>query len=202
MNIFSINSFKRLYFQVDQVFYIEMVQDLWEDYKFFNYDQKFLLFKKVGDKYIIVDVKGWMYEMEIDVQFYGMFFLFEFFLVVGDGNVLNVELMCYWCNLFQISGSFCFLQVLLLVFLEFGEISQIKNMEVSIFVIEFVDGYLVWLIVILWKILLLNLFEVNQVLDQELFNFFLILWVEDEDDISGEYYVIYLIGWCCFQFRM
>ncbi|VBB76066.1 Putative phosphate-non-repressible acid phosphatase precursor [Podospora comata] len=202
MNIPSINSLKRPYSQVDQAPYTEMVQDLREDYKPSNHDQKLLSFKKVGDKHTIVDAKGRMHEMEIDAQLHGMFFLSEFPSAAGDGNVLNAELTCYRRNLFQISGSLCFPQVPLSVLLESGETSQIKNMEVSISAIESVDGHPVRLIVIPWKTPPPNSPEVNQAPDQEPPNLPLIPWAEDEDDTSGEHYAIYPIGWRRLQFRI
>lgn len=202
MNIPSINSLKRSYSQVDQAPYTEMVQDLRDDYKPNNHDQKLLSFKKVGDKHTIVDGKGRIHEMEIDAQLHGMFFLSEFPSSAGDGNVLNAELTCYRRNLFQISGSLCFPQIPLSVLLESGETSLIKNMEVSISAIESVDQHPVRLIVIPWKTPPPNSPEVNQAPDQEPPNLPLIPWAEDEDDTSGEHYAIYPIGWRRLQFRI
>lgn len=202
MNIPSINSLKRPYSQVDQAPYTEMVQDLREDYKPANHDQKLLSFKKVGDKHTIVDAKGRIHEMEIDAQLHGMFFLSEFPSATGDGNVLNAELTCYRRNLFQISGSLCFPQIPLSVLLESGETSQIKNMEVSISAIESVDGHPVRLIVIPWKTPPPNSPEVNQAPDQEPPTLPLIPWSEEEEETGGDHYAIYPIGWRRLQFRM
>jgi len=202
MTIPSINSLKRTYSQVDQAPYTEMVQDLREDYKPNNQDQKLLSFRKIGDKHTIVDAKGRIHEMEIDAQLHGMFFLSEFPSATGDGNVVNAELTCYRRNLFQISGSLCFPQIPLSVLLESGETSLIKNMEVSISAIESVDGNPVRLIVIPWKTPPPNSPEVNQAPDQEPPNLPLIPWAEDEDDTSGEHYAIYPIGWRRLQFRI
>lgn len=204
MNIPSINSLKRPYSQVDQAPYTEMVQDLREDYKPPNHDQKLLSFKKVGDKHTIVDAKGRIHEMEIDAQLHGMFFLSEFPSTAGDGNgsVLNAELTCYRRNLFQISGSLCFPQIPLSVLLESGETSQIKNMEVSISSIESVDGHPVRLIVIPWKTPPPNSPEANQAPDQEPPTLPLIPWSEEEEEAGGDHYAIYPIGWRRLQFRM
>ncbi|GAB1314173.1 heterokaryon incompatibility protein [Madurella fahalii] len=202
MNIPSINSLKRPYSQVDQAPYTEMVQDLREDYKPANHDQKLLSFKKVGDKHTIVDAKGRIHEMEIDAQLHGMFFLSEFPSATGDGNVLNAELTCYRRNLFQISGSLCFPQIPLSVLLESGETSQIKNMEVSISAIESVDGHPVRLIVIPWKTPPPNSPEVNQAPDQEPPTLPLIPWSEEEEETGGDHYAIYPIGWRRLQFRI
>ncbi|KAK4162770.1 transcription factor vib-1 [Cladorrhinum sp. PSN259] len=202
MTIPSINSLKRPYSQVDQAPYTEMVQDLREDYKPNNQDQKLLSFRKIGDKHTIVDSKGRIHEMEIDAQLHGMFFLSEFPSATGDGNVVNAELTCYRRNLFQISGSLCFPQIPLSVLLESGETSLIKNMEVSISAIESVDGNPVRLIVIPWKTPPPNSPEVNQAPDQEPPNLPLIPWAEEEDDTSGEHYAIYPIGWRRLQFRI
>lgn len=204
MNIPGINSLKRPYSQVDQAPYTEMVQDLREDYKPPNHDQKLLSFKKVGDKHTIVDAKGRIHEMEIDAQLHGMFFLSEFPSAAGDGNgsVLNAELTCYRRNLFQISGSLCFPQIPLSVLLESGETSQIKNMEVSISSIESVDGHPVRLIVIPWKTPPPNSPEANQAPDQEPPTLPLIPWSEEEEETGGDHYAIYPIGWRRLQFRM
>jgi hypothetical protein len=202
MNIPSINSLKRPYSQVDQAPYTEMVQDLRDDYKPPNHDQKLLSFKKVGDKHTIVDAKGRIHEMEIDAQLHGMFFLSEFPSSAGDGNVLNAELTCYRRNLFQISGSLCFPQIPLSVLLESGETSQIKNMEVSISSIESVDGHPVRLIVIPWKTPPPNSPETNQAPDQEPPTLPLIPPSEEEEETGGDHYAIYPIGWRRLQFRM
>ncbi|KAK4127806.1 p53-like transcription factor [Parathielavia appendiculata] len=202
MNIPSINSLKRPYSQVDQAPYTEMVQDLRDDYKPPNHDQKLLSFKKVGDKHTIVDTKGRIHEMEIDAQLHGMFFLSEFPSATGDGNGLNAELTCYRRNLFQISGSLCFPQIPLSVLLESGETSQIKNMEVSISAIESVDGHPVRLIVIPWKTPPPNSPEANQAPDQEPPTLPLIPPSEEEDETGGDHYAIYPIGWRRLQFRI
>ncbi|KAK4250264.1 hypothetical protein C7999DRAFT_12013 [Corynascus novoguineensis] len=202
MNIPSINSLKRPYSQVDQAPYTEMVQDLREDYKPPNHDQKLLSFKKVGDKHTIVDAKGRIHEMEIDAQLHGMFFLSEFPSTAGDGNVLNAELTCYRRNLFQISGSLCFPQIPLSVLLESGETSQIKNMEVSISAIESVDGHPVRLIVIPWKTPPPNSPETSQAPDQEPPTLPLIPPSEEEEETGGDHYAIYPIGWRRLQFRI
>jgi hypothetical protein len=202
MNIPSINSLKRPYSQVDQAPYTEMVQDLRDDYKPPNHDQKLLSFKKVGDKHTIVDAKGRIHEMEIDAQLHGMFFLSEFPSGAGDGNVLNAELTCYRRNLFQISGSLCFPQIPLSVLLESGETSQIKNMEVSISAIESVDGHPVRLIVIPWKTPPPNSPEANQAPDQEPPTLPLIPPSEEEEETGADHYAIYPIGWRRLQFRM
>jgi hypothetical protein len=71
MNIPSINSLKRPYSQMESggaAPYTEMVQDLRDEYKPPNHDQKLLSFKKVGDKHTIVDAKGRIHEIEIDAQ--------------------------------------------------------------------------------------------------------------------------------------
>ena len=206
-NIPSINSLKRPYSQVDQPPYQEIVQDLREDYKpsaAVNQDQKLLSFKKVGDKNTIVDSKGRIFEMEIDAQLHGMFFLSEFPSGAPDnGSGLNAELTCYRRNLFQISGSICFPQTPLSVLLETGEASPIKNMEVSISAIESVDGHPVRLIVIPWKTPPPNAPDVNQLPDQEPPPLPLIPWGEDDSpDASGDHYAIYPIGWRRLQFRM
>ncbi|KAH6636951.1 hypothetical protein F5144DRAFT_201881 [Chaetomium tenue] len=202
MNIPSINSLKRPYSQVDQAPYTEMVQDLRDDYKPPNHDQKLLSFKKVGDKHTIVDAKGRIHEMEIDAQLHGMFFLSEFPSGAGDGNALNAELTCYRRNLFQISGSLCFPQIPLSVLLESGETSQIKNMEVSISAIESVDGHPVRLIVIPWKTPPPNSPETNQAPDQEPPTLPLIPPSEEEEENGGDHYAIYPIGWRRLQFRI
>jgi hypothetical protein len=202
MNIPSINSLKRPYSQVDQAPYTEMVQDLRDDYKPANHDQKLLSFKKVGDKHTIVDGKGRIHEIEIDAQLHGMFFLSEFPSATGDGNVLSAELTCYRRNLFQISGSICFPQIPLSVLLESGETSQIKSMEVSISAIESVDGHPVRLIVIPWKTPPPNSPEVNQAPDQEPPTLPLIPPSEEEEENGGDHYAIYPIGWRRLQFRM
>ncbi|KAL2132313.1 hypothetical protein VTI74DRAFT_3949 [Chaetomium olivicolor] len=202
MNIPSINSLKRPYSQVDQAPYTEMVQDLRDEYKQPNHDQKLLSFKKVGDKHTIVDAKGRMHEIEIDAQLHGMFFLSEFPSAAGDGNVLNAELTCYRRNLFQISGSICFPQIPLSVLLESGETSQIKNMEVSISAIESVDGHPVRLIVIPWKTPPPNSPEINQAPDQEPPTLPLIPPSEEEEETGGDHYAIYPIGWRRLQFRI
>ncbi|KAK4237823.1 hypothetical protein C8A03DRAFT_34195 [Achaetomium macrosporum] len=202
MNIPSINSLKRPYSQVDQAPYTEMVQDLRDDYKPPNHDQKLLSFKKVGDKHTIVDGKGRIHEIEIDAQLHGMFFLSEFPSAAGDGNVLSAELTCYRRNLFQISGSICFPQIPLSVLLESGETSQIKNMEVSISAIESVDGHPVRLIVIPWKTPPPNSPEVNQAPDQEPPTLPLIPPPEEEEETGGDHYAIYPIGWRRLQFRI
>lgn len=202
MNIPSINSLKRPYSQVDQAPYTEMVQDLREDYKPPNHDQKLLSFRKVGDKHTIVDSKGRIHEMEIEAQLHGMFFLSEFPTTTSDGSVMNAELTCYRRNLFQISGSLCFPQIPLSVLLESGETSQIKNMEVSISAVESVDGHPVRLIVIPWKTPPPNAPEVNQSPDQEPPTLPLIPWSEEGEDNGGDHYAIYPIGWRRLQFRM
>ncbi|KAH6626204.1 hypothetical protein B0J18DRAFT_443768 [Chaetomium sp. MPI-SDFR-AT-0129] len=202
MSIPSINSLKRPYSQVDQAPYTEMVQDLRDDYKPPNHDQKLLSFKKVGDKHTIVDGKGRMHEMEIDAQLHGMFFLSEFPTTPGDGNVLNAELTCYRRNLFQISGSLCFPQIPLSVLLDSGETSQIKNMEVSISAIESVDGHPVRLIVIPWKTPPPNSPEANQAPDQEPPTLPLIPPSDEEEETGGDHYAIYPIGWRRLQFRI
>ncbi|AEO62660.1 transcription factor-like protein [Thermothielavioides terrestris NRRL 8126] len=202
MSIPSINSLKRPYSQVDQAPYTEMVQDLRDDYKPPNHDQKLLSFRKVGDKHTIVDAKGRIHEMEIDAQLHGMFFLSEFPSTTSDGTVLNAELTCYRRNLFQISGSLCFPQIPLSVLLDSGETSQIKNMEVSISAIESVDGHPVRLIVIPWKTPPPNAPEVNQAPDQEPPTLPLIPPSEEEEETGGDHYAIYPIGWRRLQFRM
>jgi len=212
MNIPSINSLKRSYSQVDQgagTPYTEMVQDLRDDYKPNNHDQKLLSFKKVGDKHTIVDNKGRIHEMEIDAQLHGMFFLSEFPAGGGPegggppGGPLNAELTCYRRNLFQISGSLCFPQIPLSVMMpETGETSQIKNMEVSISAIESVDGHPVRLIVIPWKTPPPNSPEVNQAPDQEPPPLPLIPWSDEDEENGGDHYAIYPIGWRRLQFRM
>ncbi|KAK3378439.1 heterokaryon incompatibility protein [Podospora didyma] len=205
MNIPSITSLKRSYSQVDQTPYTEMVQDLRDDYKPANHDQKLLSFKKVGDKHTIVDQKGRIHEMEIDAQLHGMFFLSEFPSGQpgpGDGNGLNAELTCYRRNLFQISGSLCFPQIPLSVLLETGETSQIKNMEVSISAIESVDGHPVRLIVIPWKTPPPNSPDISQGPDQEPPPLPLIPWSEEEEEHGGDQYAIYPIGWRRLQFRI
>ncbi|KAJ4306399.1 heterokaryon incompatibility protein [Collariella sp. IMI 366227] len=202
MNIPSINSLKRSYSQVDQAPYTEMVQDLRDDYKQPNHDQKLLSFKKVGDKHTIVDNKGRMHEMEIDAQLHGMFFLSEFPSGPGDGNGLNAELTCYRRNLFQISGSICFPQIPLSVLLESGEASAIKGMEVSISAIESVDGHPVRLIVIPWKTPPPNSPEINQGPDQEPPALPLVPPSEEEEETGADHYAIYPIGWRRLQFRI
>ena len=204
MNIPSINSLKRPYSQVDNAPYTEMVQDLRDDYKPPNHDQKLLSFKKVGDKHTIVDGKGRIHDMEIDAQLHGMFFLSEFPSGAGDGNgnVLNAELTCYRRNLFQISGSLCFPQIPLSVLLDSGETSQIKSMEVSISAIESVDGHPVRLIVIPWKTPPPNSPEANQAPDQEPPTLPLIPPSEEEEETGADHYAIYPIGWRRLQFRM
>ncbi|KAL2151857.1 hypothetical protein VTH82DRAFT_5041 [Thermothelomyces myriococcoides] len=202
LNIPSINTLKRPYSQVDQAPYTEMVQDLREDYKPPNHDQKLLSFKKVGDKHTIVDGKGRIHEIEIEAQLHGMFFLSEFPSTTSDGNVLNAELTCYRRNLFQISGSICFPQIPLSVLLESGETSQIKNMEVSISAIESVDGHPVRLIVIPWKTPPPNSPETSQAPDQEPPTLPLIPPSEEEEETGGDHYAIYPIGWRRLQFRI
>ncbi|KAL2160682.1 hypothetical protein VTH06DRAFT_1370 [Thermothelomyces fergusii] len=202
LNIPSINTLKRPYSQVDQAPYTEMVQDLREDYKPPNHDQKLLSFKKVGDKHTIVDGKGRIHEIEIEAQLHGMFFLSEFPSTTSDGNVLNAELTCYRRNLFQISGSICFPQIPLSVLLESGETIQIKNMEVSISAIESVDGHPVRLIVIPWKTPPPNSPETSQAPDQEPPTLPLIPPSEEEEETGGDHYAIYPIGWRRLQFRI
>lgn len=206
-NIPSINSLKRGYSQVDQPPYQEIVQDLREDYKpsaGVSHDQKLLSFKKVGDKHTIVDGKGRIFEMEIDAQLHGMFFLSEFASGAPDnGSGLNAELTCYRRNLFQISGSLCFPQTPLSVLLETGEATLIKNMEVGISAIESVDGHPVRLIVIPWKTPPPNAPDVNQAPDQEPPALPLIPWSEEESaEAPGDHYAIYPIGWRRLQFRI
>ncbi|KAK3322671.1 hypothetical protein B0H66DRAFT_620410 [Apodospora peruviana] len=188
MNIPSITSLKRGYLQ--------MVQDLRDDYKpAVNHNPKLLSFKKV-------DQKGRIHKMEIDAQLHGMFFLSEFPSGAGDGSPLNAELTCYRHNLFQISGSLCFPQIPLSVMLETGETSQIKNLEVSISAIESVDGHPVRLIVIPWKTPPPNSPESSQGPDQEPPLLPLIPWSEEEEENAGDHYAIYPIGWRRLRFRM
>ncbi|CAK7267093.1 hypothetical protein SEPCBS119000_002363 [Sporothrix epigloea] len=164
-------------------------------------EHKLLSFKRIQDKYTIVDRQGHIQQLDLSAQLHGMFFLSELPIRSSDGSGLKPELTCYRRNLFQVSGRLITPRGQLSIVGESGHTTAIKSTELTISATESVDLHPIRLIVIPWKTPPPNSPDIAISPDQEPVPLPLIPFQDDGSKVDGDY-AVYPIGWRRLQFRI